>query len=161
MSRPALNARVPAARSTTAWTDSSSLTLRHAAAISSHIVRLNALSRSGRFSVMVATWSSASTSNRIVSKLVIGSPSPTLPIGGSFLHEGFRTFERIFGVQIALAERLGQYLRFVQWKIQPLEDREPCSPHCQRGVRVDDVRDLVGSFEKAVVLDDLADQAEL
>src|SRR6202162_29859 len=157
MSRPALNARVPAARSTTAWTDSSSLTVRHAPAISSHIVRLNALSRSGRFSVMVATWSSASTSSSIVSKFVIGSPSPTLPIGGSLFDEGFRPLERIFGVQIPLAEGFRQHLRFVQREIQPLEDREPFPPHCQRGVRVDDVGDLVVSFEKTVVLDDLAD----
>src|SRR4029077_18759215 len=46
-SRPALNARLPAARRTTACTDSSSLTARHARAISSHMVRLNALSCSG------------------------------------------------------------------------------------------------------------------
>ena len=55
MSRPALNARSPAARSTTAFTESSSFTMRQACAISSHMVRLNALRESGRFSVMVAT----------------------------------------------------------------------------------------------------------
>src|SRR6516165_4495286 len=139
MSRPALNARVPAARSTTAWTDSSALTMRHTSAISSHIARLNALSRSGRFSVMVATWSSASMSKRIVSKFVIGSPSPALPIGGPLLYEGFGTLERIFGVQIAFAERLGQHLRFVQRKIQSLEDGQTRSPHRQWCVRIDDV----------------------
>ena len=55
--RPAQNARSPAARSTTACTAGSSFTLRHTLRISSHIARLNALSASGRFSVIVATLS--------------------------------------------------------------------------------------------------------
>src|SRR5882757_3495450 len=75
MSRPALNARLPAARNTTALTESSALTICHASAISSHMVRLNALSWSGRFSVMVATRSPLSTSSSMVSKL-IGTATP-------------------------------------------------------------------------------------
>jgi hypothetical protein len=75
-----LNARSPAARSTTAWTASSSLTIRHAAIISSHMVRLKALSRSGRFNVIVATWSFRSNSSRMVSNAleveVIGTANP-------------------------------------------------------------------------------------
>ena len=58
MSRPAQKARSPAARSTTAWTDASAFTCRHTERISSHICRSNALSTSGRLSVIVATWSS-------------------------------------------------------------------------------------------------------
>ena len=46
---------VAGSRITTAFTDSSNLTMRQASAISSHMIRLNALSESGRFSVMVAT----------------------------------------------------------------------------------------------------------
>ena len=64
MSRPAQNARSPAARSTTALVASSSLTIRHAASISSHMVRLNAFSTSGRFRVMVATRSVRSNSQQ-------------------------------------------------------------------------------------------------
>ena len=61
-SRPALNARSPAARTTTACTESSSLTACQTCEISSHIARLNTLSRSGRFNVIVATCDSGSTS---------------------------------------------------------------------------------------------------
>ncbi len=62
VSSPAENARSPAARSTTAFTASSAFTACQTSRISSHIRRSNALSDSGRFSVIVATRSAVSTS---------------------------------------------------------------------------------------------------
>ena len=61
-SSPAENARSPAARTTTARTPSSALTTFQSSSTSSHICRLNAFMRSGRFSVIVATplaWSAS------------------------------------------------------------------------------------------------------
>ena len=67
-----LNARVPAARSTTAWVATSCLTIRHTARISSHMVRLNEFSRSGRLKVQIST----APSRRVWIRLMASSVFP-------------------------------------------------------------------------------------
>ncbi len=61
VSSPAQKARSPAARTTTAWTAGSSLTVCQAWRISWHIWRSKAFSTSGRSSVIVATRSGATS----------------------------------------------------------------------------------------------------
>ena len=67
----------------------------------------------------------------------------------------------VLGAKHALAEGLGEDLGLVQRQVQRLVDGQPGAPNRQRRIGVDDVGDLVGAFEKAVVLDDLADHAQL
>ncbi len=64
-SMPVQKARSPADRSTTAWISSVSRTMPHTSTTSAAMVSEKELRRSGRFSVMVATWSSP-ISNSIV-----------------------------------------------------------------------------------------------
>ena len=66
-SRPVQKARSPAARSTTAWTSSSSRIVPHTSTNSSIICWLKAFITSGRLMVIVATWSPAAKSKMIVS----------------------------------------------------------------------------------------------
>src|SRR5262245_33001966 len=119
-SSPALNARSPAARSTTAFTRASSLIRCHASFTSPHIRRLNALSFAGRFSVRVATFASVSTSSAIVSKLT----SLPLPLRIALLEERARPLLGVVGVQVALAVGLGEQLGLVQRQPQPLANGE-------------------------------------
>src|SRR5690606_12837206 len=61
-SMPVQNALSPAARRTATWMSSSRRTRAQISGNSASIRRLNALSASGRLSVMVATWSATSNS---------------------------------------------------------------------------------------------------
>src|SRR5665213_560894 len=187
VSSPAQNARSPAARTTTAWTAGSSFTMRQAARISLHMVRSNALRTSGRFSVIVATWSS-DVSKRIVSKFMLmlmlmrlrppalhhdnsslrhpglraaAGPSAAPPDWITLLVERLRSFVRIVRAYDALAKGLGHDLGFVEREVATLADREARAAHGERRIAVHDPGDLSRALEQTIVLDHLGHEPEL
>ena len=71
------NARSPLAWSTAQWMSSVSRTVSQAQVMSDAIASLNEFRLSGRFNVMVATWSA--TSNKMASRSMVPPGAPPRP----------------------------------------------------------------------------------
>ena len=147
-SSPAQNARSPAARSTTALTDGSALIRCHAERISSHICavegvqRLRPVERDRRDAVR----------RRLVADGRVGRAHRHFHFGARFSTKARGPSLGVVGADHALAERLGEDLRLVQRQVEALADREARAAHGERGVAIDERRDLAGALEQPVVL---------
>ena len=98
---------------------------------------------------------------RLVADGLVGRAHRHFHSRRALLDEGARPLAGVLGADHALAERLGEDLRLVQRQVEALADREARAADGERGVAIDDRRDLARALEEPLVRHHLGHQAEV